>query len=218
MLIRDSLQRRFLVIGGIIILLGMIAASDTLHDRTAEIIVWTEALIERAPLAGLVAFLLLAMLSAMVAFFSSAMLAPIAICAWGEGWTLALLWLGWSLGGIASFCVGRYFGRSVAATILGEEKIAGWQAALGERTRFIHVLIFQAAVPSEIPGYLLGLLRYRFRYYLAALALTELPYAVATVYLGASFLEGNGAVFLVVGCGVIVVTAVALRVHRQYFG
>jgi len=218
MVIRDSLQRRFLVIGGFIILLGLIAASETLHDRTAEIIVWTEALIERAPVAGLVVFLLLAMLSAMVAFFSSAVLAPVAIYAWGEGWTLVLLWLGWLFGGIASFCVGRYFGRSVAATILGEDKISDWQEALGERTRFIHILIFQAAVPSEIPGYLLGVLRYRFRHYLAALALTELPYAVATVYLGASFLEGNSSVFLIAGVGLIIVTAAALRMHRQYFG
>ncbi|MDH4109109.1 MAG: VTT domain-containing protein [Gammaproteobacteria bacterium] len=218
MAIRDALQRRFLVVGALIILVGLVAASDTLHDRSAEIIVWTKALVERAPVAGLAAFVLLAMLSAMVAFFSSALLAPIAIYAWGEGWTLALLWFGWLLGGILSFCIGRYFGRSVVATILGEDKIAGWQEQLGERARFPHILLFQAVVPSEIPGYVLGVLRYRFRIYLAALALTELPYAAATVYLGSSFLAGNGAVFMVAGCAVLLFAVVALRLHRRYYG
>jgi len=218
MAIRDDLQRRLLLVGALIIGAGLVAASDTLHERMADVFAWTERLIERAPAAGIAAFLLLAMLSAMVAFFSSAVLAPLAIYAWGEGWTLTLLWLGWLLGGIASFCIGRFFGRSVAATILGEERIAGWQERLGDRARFVHVLLFQAAVPSEIPGYVLGILRYRFSLYLAALAVTELPYAIATVYFGSSFLAGDSFVFLLAGCGLIVATVVAFRLHRRYFG
>jgi uncharacterized membrane protein YdjX (TVP38/TMEM64 family) len=75
---------------------------------------------------------------------------------------------------------------------------------LGTRARFAHILLFQAAVPSEIPGYVLGILRYSFPLYLAALAITELPYAIATVYLGESFLEGEGTVFILLGFAVIV--------------
>lgn len=215
MAIRRNLQRHLVVFGTFIILAGFVAASDSLHDRTQEIIVWTEDIISQAPLLGMLVFVLLAMLSAMVAFFSSALLAPVAIYAWGEAVCLALLWLGWCLGGIVSFCIGRFLGRSAVSLIIGEETVASWRSSVGQHMNFIHILLFQAVVPSEIPGYLLGILRYRFLLYLAALGITEIPYAVATVYLGESFLSGQGTVFILVGVGLIVLAIFLLQIHRR---
>lgn len=215
MALRRNLRRRFLVVGMLIIVAGLIAASDTLHDKTEAIIVWTEGMISQAPLLGMLAFLLLAMLSAMVAFFSSAVLAPVAIYAWGKAGCLALLWCGWFLGGVVSYCIGRFFGRSVVSMIIGEDTIANWESQVSERTRFIHILFFQAVVPSEIPGYVLGMLRYRFLLYLTALGITELPYAVATVYLGESFLRRESMVFILAGLCVIVLAAFLFQIHRR---
>jgi len=218
MAVRRNLQRHLLIAGLLIVVAGLIAASDTLHARTESIIFWTENLIAQAPLLGMLVFLLLAMMSAMVAFFSSALLAPIAIYAWGKAGCFALLWGGWFLGGIASYCIGRFLGRSVASGIIGDERIATWENQVSERTRFIHVLFFQAVVPSEIPGYVLGILRYRFLLYLAALGITELPYAIATVYLGESFLQGESAVFILVGIGTITLAAFVVQIHRRFRG
>ncbi len=215
MAIRRNLQRHLLILGALIIVVGLIAASDTMHDKTQEMIVWTEGIISKAPFLGMLVFVFLAMLSAMVAFFSSALLAPVAIVAWGEVVCLALLWLGWCLGGILSFCIGRFLGRSAVAKIIGEEKIATWRDAVSERTKFVHILFFQAVVPSEIPGYLLGILHYRFLLYLAALGITEIPYALATVYLGESCLKGQGLVIILVGIGVLVLAAFLLQSHRR---
>ncbi len=187
----------------LIIVVGLFSASDMLHGGMEDVIAWIEGIIVQAPVSGMVLFVLLAMASAMVAFFSSAVIAPVAIYAWGKAATFALLWLGWLLGGILSFCIGRFLGRSVVGMIIDEEKIAGWERELGTRARFTHILAFQAVVPSEIPGYVLGILRYRFSWYLLALAVTELPYAAATVYLGESFLEGDSLVFVLVGAAVI---------------
>jgi uncharacterized membrane protein YdjX (TVP38/TMEM64 family) len=213
--IRHTLRRHILVIGSIIIVAGLIAASDTLHDQTEQIIVWIEALISRFPVLGMLVFVLLAMVSAMLAFFSSAVFAPIAIFAWGKTVSLMLLWLGWFLGGIVSYCVGRFLGRSVAAMLIGEEKIANWRYQVQGRTRFVHILLFQAAVPSEIPGYVLGILRYSFPLYLTALAITELPYALAVVYLGESFLRGQSLVFILLGIGTILASAFVFQLYRQ---
>lgn len=215
MAIRRNLQRHLLILGALIIVVGLVAASDTMHDKIQEIIVWIEGIISEAPFLGMLVFVLLAMLSAMVAFFSSALLAPVAIVAWGEAACLALLWLGWCLGGVLSFCIGRFLGRSAVARIIGEEKIAAWRNTVSERTKFVHILFFQAVVPSEIPGYLLGILRYRFLVYLAALGITEIPYALATVYLGESFLEGHSAIIILVGVGVLVLAAFLLQIHRR---
>jgi uncharacterized membrane protein YdjX (TVP38/TMEM64 family) len=186
---------------------GLFAASDILHEKTAEVVLWAEGVISHAPFFGKVVFVLLAMISAMVAFFSSAILTPVAIYAWGKGTCLVLLWLGWFLGGILSFSIGRFLGRSVASTIVGEEKIAYWENQFSERTRFIHILFFQAVVPSEIPGYVLGILRYPLVLYLTVLGITELPYAIGIVYLGESFLKGESTIFLLLGVGVIVIAA-----------
>jgi len=54
-------------------------------------------------------------------------------------------------------------------------------------------------VPSEVPGYVLGLVRFPFTRYAVALGLAELPYTLATVYLGSSFLEGRSGMILIIG-------------------
>ncbi len=198
------LQRTFIVVGLTILAVGFIASSDTLHRGINEIFIWLQNAISETPVLGMIGFVLLAMVSAMLAFFSSAALAPVAILAWGKPTTVALLWLGWLLGGIASFCIGRFLGRSVVAWLVGEGKIEDWEETLGRRTSFRHILLFQAVVPSEIPGYLLGTLRYRFLFYLTALAITEVPYAIAVVYLGDNFLEGESLVFLLAGAAAVV--------------
>lgn len=66
---------------------------------------------------------------------------------------------------------------------------------------FGHVLLFQLAVPSEIPGYVLGLAGCRFRTYVAAMVLGELPFAIGAVYLGESFLQRNYILLLATGIG-----------------
>ena len=99
--------------------------------------------------------------------------------------------------------------------IVDEEKIDGWERELGARARFVHILLFQAAVPSEVPGYVLGILRYSFPLYLTALSITELPYALATVYLGESFLEGESTIFLLLGFAVVVVAMFLFRGIRK---
>jgi len=215
MTVSHSLQRRIVIVGTFIIIAGLFTASDTLHDKSEEIIVWTEGVISQAPLLGMAVFVILAMLSAMVAFFSSAVFAPVAVYAWGKAGCLALLWFGWLLGGMLSFGIGRFFGRTAVGMLIDDEKLAGWEREFSERSRFIHVLLFQAAVPSEIPGYVLGILRYRFVLYLAALAITELPYAIAAVYLGESFLKGDSTLFILLGVAVILSGVFLLYIFRK---
>jgi uncharacterized membrane protein YdjX (TVP38/TMEM64 family) len=44
-------------------------------------------------------------------------------------------------------------------------------------------------VPSDVSGYFFGLLGYPLRIYLGALMLTEVPYALGTVFLGNAFMQ-----------------------------
>ncbi len=211
---RHAFQRHFLILGAIIVVAALIAASDALHSRSEEILVLAESVISRHPLLGMGLFVLLAMISAMLAFFSSAILVPVGVYTWGATGCLALLWLGWLLGGMAAFAVGKYLGRSVASRLVGETRYGRFEQRLSGRLRFGHVLLFQLTLPSEIPGYVLGALRYRFWPYVAALGLAELPYAVGTVFLGEIYLQRRAALLLLLGLAAVLVSLVVYRVYR----
>jgi uncharacterized membrane protein YdjX (TVP38/TMEM64 family) len=76
---------------------------------------------------------------------------------------------------------------------------------------FRRVLLFQLAVPSEIPGYVLGLSGCRLRTFIAATALGELPFAIGAVYLGESFLQRNYFLLLAIGMAGVALSWAAFR-------
>ena len=86
---------------------------------------------------------------------------------------------------------------------------------LGPSTPLGLVLLFQIALPSEIPGYVLGLVRYSFARYLLALALVEMVYAVAIVELGASFLERRTGTIMAVGIAIALLSLAAFGRLRE---
>ena len=134
-------------------------------------------------------FVVASALSAILAFFSSAIIVPAAVHAWGAPLTMLLLWTGWTVGGMGTYAVGRWLGRPVVKAMISEATLDQFEHRITTRAPFGLVLLFQFALPSEVPGSVLGLVRYSFAKYMAALTITELPYAVGTVYLGESFLE-----------------------------
>jgi uncharacterized membrane protein YdjX (TVP38/TMEM64 family) len=78
------------------------------------------------------------------------------------------------------------------------------------------IVLLQLAVPSEIPGYVLGSLRYRFPRYLLALALAELPFAIGAVVLSTGFLERQYWLMALVGAIGLGALAWAMRrLHRE---
>lgn len=215
MFTRYAYRRHILFLGIIIIVAGLITGSDTLHTRIEDILAASEAIISRSPILGMLLFVLFAMVSAMLAFFSSAILVPIGVYAWGSITCFVLLWIGWLLGGVTSFCIGRYLGRPVASKLIGEARLSRFEKQLGRHARFIHILLFQAALPSEVPGYVLGTLRYRFSLFLLALAIVELPYALGTVYLGTRFLERDIVLLILIGFGGVMVATFAYHLYRR---
>lgn len=195
----------------------LLAVSDStfgLIERALEI---ARQLIVQHPIWGIVAFVIFSALSAMLAFVSSAVLVPVGINVWGELNTMALLWSGWLIGGAAAYSIGRFLGRSIVRLLVSKEQMERYEGSISERVGWPAVFFFQLALPSEVPGYLLGIVRYPFLLYLSALALAELPFAAGAVYLGRSFLDRNYVMML--GFGVagifLMVVAVAAWHHRQ---
>jgi uncharacterized membrane protein YdjX (TVP38/TMEM64 family) len=205
----------------LVVLLGglvWLASSDAFQSLLARLLAVAEPVISRHPFWGPVLFIVLSALSAMLAFFSSAVLVPVAIHTWGRGACAFLLWLGWILGGLFAYSLARYGGRPMVRRLSSFNVLSRYEARISKETPWGLVLLFQLAVPSEIPGYVLGLARYGLRRYLTVLAVAELPYAVGTVYLGSSFLERRLSVLLGVGALGILFSLWALRTLRRRLG
>lgn len=158
--------------------------------------VWLLSLFERAAAVideratwGMIVFVLLAAISAMVAFLSSAVLVPVAIEAWGPSACFVLLWIGWFSGGLAGYAIGRFLGRPAVELMVSSQTLRRYEKWTSSGKTLVPMLMLQLAIPSDLASYLFGLVRCRFVVFALALALAEVPYALGAVFLGASFIE-----------------------------
>ncbi len=211
-----SAKRRVLVILLLAAALALVASSAELHEWLIAFLPVAESMVRARPVLGVTVFVLYAAASAMLAFVSAAVIVPVGIYVWGTATSVLLLWSGWTLGGVVAYTLSRSFGRLVVTALRLESTLARYEHRISRRASFGLVLLFQLAMPSEVPGYLLGLIRYSFWRYLLALALAELPYALLTVYLGASFIERRAYMLLGVGALAAALSGWALyALHRR---
>lgn len=194
-------RRRIAILLALVVAVAVVAAVEPFHRAARSIIAVADPIIQRHAVAGAIVFMLLSALSAMVVFFSTAVITPLAVEAFGPLPALLLLWTGWILGGLSAYAIGRLLGRKVVGWFIDAKRLSEYERRASRLASFGHVLLFQLAVPSEIPGYVLGLAGCRFRTYAAAMALGELPFAIGAIYLGESFLQRNYILLLAIGIG-----------------
>lgn len=214
---RLTANRRRLGVLALLIAVGIgVAASARLHHLSEEVVTALGSLIARHPAWGVLAFVGLAALSAVLAFFSSVVIVPIAVHHWGPAITALLLWIGWLAGGAAAYTIGRYLGGPAVRRLVGTTRVKYFEEQITARASFLVVLLFQVALQSEIPAYVMGMARYPLLRYLLALSVAELPFAVGAVLLGSGFL--NRQYWLMIGVGLAGIGVVALAVgalHRR---
>jgi uncharacterized membrane protein YdjX (TVP38/TMEM64 family) len=163
---------------------ALLLSVDAVYHSLQQALNTAEPLITGHPFLGAVVFVLLAAISAVLAFFSSALLLPAAVFTWGSTVTFALLWIGWLLGGVATYALGRALRGPQRDVSKAPSRFDFYLQRVPGKITFALVLLLCLALPSEIPGYLCGYLGVRLRTYVSALALAELPYAFGAVLLG----------------------------------
>jgi uncharacterized membrane protein YdjX (TVP38/TMEM64 family) len=212
-----TVKRRAVILGLLMAGLVVIASSAQLHGWLVGFLPEAEALIRSRPVLGVTVFVLFAAASAMLAFVSSALIVPVGVYVWGKGVSTLLLFFGWILGGVVAYAIGRYLGRPAVKAITSNPLLDRYADRVSAKAPFGLVLLFQAALPSEVPGYVLGLIRYSFWKYLGVLSLTELPYSVATIYLGVGFVERRITLLIVLGAVMVAFSGWALHaLHRRF--
>lgn len=205
--------------GAVLVLLTVslvaLASSSALHAGLMEVFAGSREIIAKYPVLGPAMFVLFAALSGMLAFVSSAFLLPVAVFNWGEPLTIVLLWTGWLMGGACSYAIGRFLGQPIVRRLSTGRMLRRMEGFVGSRSPFGMILLFQLALPSEIPGYVLGLARYSFPKYMLGLGIVELTHTVALVHLGASFVEQRVGSLVAVGLALALFSIIALYLLRR---
>jgi uncharacterized membrane protein YdjX (TVP38/TMEM64 family) len=207
-------SRRASVLGLLIGIASLLMLARPVHSLLLSLFDAAEAVVRHHAGWGRVVFFLLAALSAMLAFVSSAVLVPAAIYVWGPVVCFLLLWAGWFLGGLAGYAIGRYLGRPVVEKLVRPRALARYEGWARSGRSLTLMLTVQLAVPSDLASYVFGLVRCRFSAFVAALALAEMPYALGAVYLGTSFLEQRIVPLLALGIAGVLLSLWAI--HRLY--
>jgi len=169
---------------------------------------WAKVVMNSYPVIGAVVFFLFAAISAMLAFASSVVLVPAANLVWGKLITFLLLWGGWIAGAIAAFGIGKV-ARPLLIRFGYRETLAEYQQFVSKRMKFWAAVLFCIAVPSEIPGYLFGGLRYPFLKFLGAIAIAESIYAFGIVIAGQSLVAAKPIPLIAIVAILIIIAVVA---------
>jgi uncharacterized membrane protein YdjX (TVP38/TMEM64 family) len=209
--------RRAAVLLALLVLAVALLAARPAHDWLLDRFADAELVIRQQPITGLVVFVLLTAISAMLAFVSSAVLIPVAIYVWGPTLCFVLLWLGWFLGGLAAYAIGRYLGRPFVRRLVRPDALERQErwARSGGRS-LVAILLIQLAIPSDLAGYVFGLIRCPLGSFVVALAVVEIPYALGAVFLGMSFVERRLVPLVILGVAGALLSVAAFRVYHRH--
>lgn len=168
------------------------------------------------PVTGVIIFIALAAISAIFSLFSSVALVPAAIMIWGGSLTLTLLLAGWIIGDIIAYFIGAYALRNIAGKFIPIEKIDQYRGKISKKTEFGLILLFRIAMPTEIAGYLLGVIKYHFGKYFLATFLSELPFALLAVYAGDALITQDVLTFIaLIALGIAIAIITIELLHKK---
>ncbi|MEK7636363.1 MAG: VTT domain-containing protein [Patescibacteria group bacterium] len=204
------------IIAGIVVFVVIFWGSTIIENYVHTIVGFLANYIDNRSWMGAGVFMVLAVLSVMFVFFSSIWLVPIALLAWGNTLTAIMLFSSWLLGGIFSYLIGKYIGYPIVRKIISEEKINNYSDIFSQtRESFSLIVLSRFVLPSEVPSYLLGMVRYPFLKYLLATAISEIPYVFFAVYFVEAIIKKNTITFLIFGILWLGFALLMIRLYKK---
>jgi uncharacterized membrane protein YdjX (TVP38/TMEM64 family) len=166
-------------------------------------------------IAGIFIFIVVSFFSSILSPLSSLPLIPSAVIVWEKFFTLIFLMIGWFFGAWVGYFIGKYASEKFLSRYWNFKEIDRYKEKISPGAQFGLVLFFRFAIPSEITGITLGIIRYHLGKYLIAVFLTELPFAFASVYLSGALVQGNLRIFAGLFVFIIVLILFASYVFRK---
>ncbi len=142
------------------------------------------AFIDRRPVTGVLVYLLLNVLDALVAPGATLPLIPIVVRVWGRAAAALITTAGWTAGSLAAFLIARRWGYPVVRRITSIERVKRLRRHIPQDL-FWSVVALRLVMPMDVISYVLGLFSsMTWPRYIAATALGLTPSAFVLAFLG----------------------------------
>ncbi len=208
-------NKKLWVFGILLVIVILFWSSLSLQEEFSQAVSVFGGYIQSHQVVGLSVFFLFAALSVILGPFTSVPLVPIAITVWGRMETFVLLLSGWLVGGVATYLIGKYAAYAIFKKVIPFGKIEAYRKKISAESEFFLIVLFRLMLPAEIPGYLLGIIRYDFTKYWFATFLGELPFAIIVVFASEAFLEANPVQFAILIVAELVLIGGALYFFQK---
>jgi uncharacterized membrane protein YdjX (TVP38/TMEM64 family) len=115
-----------------------------------------QALADHAAL-GVAVFVATSALAVLMPALTNLPLVPVAVLAWGPWWTAALLLVGWTLGSLLSFALGREARALIVRRFPSVQRHAQIERLIHPRHRLASLVLLRMTFPVDVLSYALGL-------------------------------------------------------------
>ena len=141
--------------------------------------------VERGGVFGMVAYIVIAVIATVAAPISAGPLIPIAANAWGVAITAALSILGWTIGSLVAFAIGRRYGLPLAQKFFSVRNLENMHKHIPQERIFWSVVLLRIMIPVDLLSYALGIFGVLgWRRYTLATIIGITPFAFIFAYLG----------------------------------
>lgn len=172
------------------------------------------ALLEGNMVTGMVAYVLGATITTVIAPLSFLPVLPVAVSLWGSFVAAMLSIVAWSFGSAIAFLLARRYGRPLVLRLVGERKMKHFTEFMPQRNLFIAVVFLRIALPVDLLSYALGLIGVmRFWPYMLATVIGLIPFAFSLSYLAGLDTRYQIGAFII---AIVVIVLTFPRMKRQY--
>jgi len=166
---------------GLLLILAFFIISSYIVNKN---LVFVKSLIGTGFL-GITIYLLILIISTIIAPINDIPLIPVASAAWGWFWAAIICIIGWTIGAILAFVLARKYGTPLVNHFFSDEKIDKYKGFVPNNHLFWSIVFLRIAVPVDIISYLVGLFsRINLSTYIFATLLGVAPSAFFFAYFG----------------------------------
>lgn len=118
---------------------------------------YLKEVIEFKGLIGMVAYILLEVVSIVIVPVTTFPLLPIAVVLWGSFIAAVLNIIGWMIGASIAFTLARKYGRPFVSRFIKKKHLIHLEKMVPEKNIFWSIVILRMSIPTDILSYVLGL-------------------------------------------------------------
>lgn len=163
---------------------------------------------------GVLVFLLSTVMAVLLPMLSNLALVPLAVLAWGPGWTALLLLTGWTLGATLSFALGRGARALILQRLPWMRRHADVDRLIHPQHRLASLVLLRMTFPVDVLSYALGLFSRQTSWLDNSLSTVIGAAPFALVFALVPTLSGSAQTLIFVACAAVFAAYAMWVLHR----